>query len=350
MRIFGIQSDVNFVAFAHEPFQEGHTEETLHNWLESNPEGILEDKDLLIIGREVPTSLGAYIDLLGVDRAGDVVVVELKRAKTPRDTVAQALEYAAFAERLDADQLETIYRSYLNDDSLIFAEHHRRHFELGESEAVAFNKDQRIVIICQEISPQIKQTAQFLTSKGVSVTCVEFSFFRTKSGDRLMSQEIVVNGESPQTVQISSRSAPLVDLKGFLASCDENGKAVFSRMLKWSDLNDMKISWGTKGFSSSVILGGVRVPVAYGFPPNSLNKQSVYTAFGGAGNIRLKTAVPDKIIQSIKDKAVATGLYVPAGQDVKCLIDHKLTDNELLSILELCESIAAAIREHGLKR
>ena len=91
MRIFGIQSDGNFVAFAHEPFQEGHTEETLHNWLESNPEGILEDKDLLIIGREVPTSLGAYIDLLGVDRAGDVVVVELKRAKTPRDTVAQAL-------------------------------------------------------------------------------------------------------------------------------------------------------------------------------------------------------------------------------------------------------------------
>ena len=198
MRIFGIQSDGNFVEYGQEPFQAGHTEETLHDWLESNPESILEDKDLLIIGREVPTSLGAYIDLLGVDRAGDVVVVELKRAKTPRDTVAQALEYAAFAERLDADQLETIYRSYLNDDSLIFAEHHRQHFELGESDAVAFNKDQRIVsmIICQEISPQIKQTAQFLTSKGVSVTCVEFSFFRTKSGDRLMSQEIVVNGES----------------------------------------------------------------------------------------------------------------------------------------------------------
>ena len=107
MRIFGIQSDGNFVEYGQEPFQVGHTEETLHDWLESNPEGILEDNELLIIGREVLTDLGGYIDLLGVDSAGNVVVVELKRGQTPRDTVAQALEYSAFAERLSVDQLET---------------------------------------------------------------------------------------------------------------------------------------------------------------------------------------------------------------------------------------------------
>ena len=45
----------------------------------------------------VPTDLGKSIDLLGVDREGNVVVVELKRDRTPRDVVAQALEYAAFA-------------------------------------------------------------------------------------------------------------------------------------------------------------------------------------------------------------------------------------------------------------
>ena len=86
MRIFGIQSDGNFVEYGQEPFQAGHTEETLHDWLESNPESILEDNELLIIGREVLTDLGGYIDLLGVDSAGNVVVVELKRDQTPRDT------------------------------------------------------------------------------------------------------------------------------------------------------------------------------------------------------------------------------------------------------------------------
>ena len=350
MRIFSVQADGKFVEFAHEPFQAVHTEKILGDWLEANPEGILEDRDLLIIGREVTTDLGASIDLLGVDRAGNGVVIELKRAKTPRDTVAQALEYAAFAERLDVDQLETIARAYMNDESLNFAEHHREHFELGQSDAVAFNKDQRIVIVCQEISPQIRQTAQFLNSKGVSVTCVEFSFFQAEGGGRLMSQEIVVGEESRRLVQVSSRSAPVVDEGTFLASCDDDGRAVFSRLLKWCKENSMPIVWGVKGFSSSVVVDNVRVPVCYAYPPHAVYKQSLYPAFGGSGSIRSKTAIPEKVIRDIKDKAVATGLFVPAGQDVKCVIDRSLTGAEANSVLSVCESIASAIREHGLKR
>ena len=349
MRIFGIQSDGKFVEYGQEPFQAGHTEEDLHDWLESNPEGILEGKDLLIIGREVSTNLGAYIDLLGVDHAGNVVVVELKRAKTPRDTIAQALEYAAFAERLDADQLETIYSTYMNDESLSFAEHHRQHFELSESDAVAFNKDQRIVIVCQEIAPQIRETAQFLNSKGVNVTCVEFAFFQAQDGGRLMSQEIVVGEESRRPLQVTSKSAPVVDERTFLASLDENGKKVFSRLLEWSRKNSMPISWGAKGFSSGVIVDDVRVPVCFAYPPNSAYKQSLYTAFGGAGSIRSKVAMPDEVINDIKDKAQTTGMFMSAGQDVKCLIDRSFTNDEVNSLLNVCESIASAIQEYGLK-
>lgn len=349
MRIFGIQSDGNFVEYGQEPFQESHTEKTLHDWLESNPEGIVEDKELLIIGREVCTDLGGYIDLLGVDSAGNAVVVELKRAKTPRDTIAQALEYAAFAERLDANQLETISRTYMNDESLNFTEYHRQHFNLSESDAVAFNKDQRIVIVCQETAPQIRLTAQFLNSKGVNVTCVEFVFFQAEGGGRLMSQEIVVGEESRRPVQVSSKSAPAIDQETFLASLDDNGRAVFSRLLKWSKENTMPISWGVKGFSSGVIVDDVRVPVCFAYPPNSVYKQSLYTAFGGAGSIRSKVAMPEKVIGDTKAKAQNTGLFMEAGQDVKCLIDRSLTDDEVNSLLEVCDSIASAIRKYGLK-
>ena len=349
MRIFGIQSDGNFVEYGQEPFQAGHTEETLHDWLESNPEGILEDNELLIIGREVLTDLGGYIDLLGVDSAGNVVVVELKRGQTPRDTVAQALEYSAFAERLNVDQLETISRTYMNDESLNFAEHHRQHFDLSESDAVAFNKDQRIVIVCQEIAPQIRQTAQFLNSKGVNVTCVEFAFFQAQDGGRLMSQEIVVGEESRRPVQVTSKSAPAVNEGTFLASLDDNGRVVFSRLLKWSKENSMPISWGVKGFSSGVVVDSVRVPVCFAYPPHSVYKQSLYTAFGGAGSIRSKVAMPEEVIHGIKEKAQATGMFMSAGQDVKCLIDHGLTVDEVNSLLNVCKSIADAIQKYGLK-
>ena len=347
MRIFGIQSDGKFVEYGQEPFQAGHTEEDLHDWLESNPEGILEDNELLIIGREVLTDLGGCIDLLGVDRVGDVVVVELKRGRTPRDTVAQALEYSAFAERLDVDQLETISRTYMNDESVNFAEHHRQYFDLSESDAVAFNKDQRIVIVCQEISPQIRQTAQFLNSKGVKVTCVEFGFFQAQDGGRLMSQEIVVGEESRRPVHVSSRSAPIVDEATFLASLDSNGRPDASRLIEWSKGNSRHISWGTKGFASHVVFDDSTVSVFRVYPPGPKQKQVLIVTFN---EMEKKSAVPEDVLQDLKDKATSTGLFMARGsKDLQRTIDRGMSDEEMSTLLGSLDVIAEAIQEYGPK-
>lgn len=45
----------------------------------------------MVIGRQVPTGYGTYIDLLCIDRDGHLVVIELKRDMTPREVVAQVL-------------------------------------------------------------------------------------------------------------------------------------------------------------------------------------------------------------------------------------------------------------------
>ena len=104
MRVFGIDQDGTFKEFVKTAFDLDHEEAVLEEWLEANPDGFLDDDKVLIIGRQVTTNLGGFVDLLGVDRAGNVVVVELKRDRTPRDTLAQALEYASFAEQLDAER------------------------------------------------------------------------------------------------------------------------------------------------------------------------------------------------------------------------------------------------------
>lgn len=51
------------------------------------------------------------------------------------------------------------------------------------------------MIVGQRVTPEMKQTASFLGSKGIDVTCVEFTFFKAAEGGRLLSQEIVVGGE-----------------------------------------------------------------------------------------------------------------------------------------------------------
>lgn len=56
--------------------------------------------DVLVIGRQVTTAFGGIIDLLAIDREGELYVIELKRARTPREVVAQVLDYASWVGEL----------------------------------------------------------------------------------------------------------------------------------------------------------------------------------------------------------------------------------------------------------
>jgi hypothetical protein len=49
----------------------------------------------------------------------------------------------------------------------------------------------------QQITPEICETALFLRSKGIMTTCLEFNFFKTASGEILLSSDIVASKETP---------------------------------------------------------------------------------------------------------------------------------------------------------
>jgi RecB family endonuclease NucS len=70
--------------------------------------GVL-DPSLMVIGRQVPTAFGKFIDILAIDGEGDLTVVELKRDRTPREVVAQILDYASWVRSLTYDQITTLY-------------------------------------------------------------------------------------------------------------------------------------------------------------------------------------------------------------------------------------------------
>ena len=49
---------------------------------------------------------------------GSLVLIELKRGRTPREVVAQALDYASWVEELQPDEIAAIYHSYAPGRSL----------------------------------------------------------------------------------------------------------------------------------------------------------------------------------------------------------------------------------------
>ena len=89
-------------------------EEQLETWLEQDISII--SSNYMVIGRQVATDFGGVIDLICLDSSGDIVVVELKRGKTPREVTAQALDYASWAADLSHQRITDIANNYLPED------------------------------------------------------------------------------------------------------------------------------------------------------------------------------------------------------------------------------------------
>src|SRR5271166_6749384 len=70
--------------------------------------------DLLVIGRQVQTDSGGYIDLLCLDSDANLVIVELKKDKTPREVTAQALDYGSWVKTLSAEEISDIALRHLD--------------------------------------------------------------------------------------------------------------------------------------------------------------------------------------------------------------------------------------------
>ena len=139
--------------------------------------------DLLVIGRQVQTAYGGYIDLLALDVDARVHVLELKRDRTPRDVVAQTLDYGSWVQGLGLEDLEQIY-----------LDHHDGETDLGEAFAERFgsplpdvvNADQQFTILASELDPTSDRIVEFLAeSYGAPINAVFFRHFRDEDRDYL---------------------------------------------------------------------------------------------------------------------------------------------------------------------
>lgn len=117
-------------------------ERQLEDWIVADI-GIVAD-DVLVIGRQIITPSGTRLDLLGIDAAGNLVIVELKRDQTLRETVAQSIEYAAWADKLDAAQVLQYGNERFGSDKAFRTEFQRL---FGSPLPDTLNVGQRILLV-----------------------------------------------------------------------------------------------------------------------------------------------------------------------------------------------------------
>ena len=130
-----------------------------------------------------------------------------------------------------------------------------------------------------------------------------------------------------------------LDEKIFFENLDDAGKGFFKELFEFSRKNDLKIIWGTKGFSLNVDLNGNNVTVLRGYCNLSAFKQVLFVIFGS-----ISSKVPDG--ESIVDEYARgmDGVAVKLSDGYRLDIDDNLDKNQLEKFYEVLTHVIGMIR------
>jgi hypothetical protein len=138
--------------------------------------------DLLIVARQ-QNAFGKRIDLLAIDGEGRLAIIELKRDRTPRDVVAQVLDYGAWAATLDLRQVEEIYATGHVDGSALSQAFSER---FGAPLPDTFSGEiHQLIVVCSELDSSTERIVTYLSTRGVPINVVFFRTFRDSTGEFL---------------------------------------------------------------------------------------------------------------------------------------------------------------------
>ena len=200
----------------------------LEDWLASDISVV--DPGLMVIGRQVRTGFGGVIDLLCIEMNGDLVVVELKSGKTPREVTAQALDYSSWVRDLEFDEIVAIADRYLGGSGS-FGAAFRERFETELPDQL--NRGHRSLVVADSMDSSTVRIVRYLAGLGVSINVATAQHFQDGSGRELLAQVYLIEPEEVRSrVRGSSARSTYRTVNQLQARADENGIGELYRRLR----------------------------------------------------------------------------------------------------------------------
>jgi hypothetical protein len=199
-------------------------ERTLEEMIVAAP-AILSD-EWMLIGRQEDTGTGGRIDLLAIAPDGSLVLIELKRDRTPRDVVAQALDYASWVERLRPQEITAIYSRFAPGRSL--QDDFRSKF--GEAlDEEQLNQSHQIIIVAAGLDDSTERITAYLSDRDIPINVLCFQAF-TIGENQLLSRAWLLDPIRLQTSLGGSQDGPSEPWNGEFYSSFGDGEG-----RKWID-------------------------------------------------------------------------------------------------------------------
>ena len=176
------------------------SEQKLEGMIVSDPR--ILSSEWMLIGRQEGTSHGGRIDLLAIAPDGSLVLIELKRDRTPREIIAQALDYASWVEQLTPEKIAQIYQRYSNGGNLDQAFQQRFEAELDEE---TLNQSHQIIIVAAELDDATERIIGYLNARDIAINAVFFQVFQHGDEQLLSRAWLIDPGETQANVAITTK-------------------------------------------------------------------------------------------------------------------------------------------------
>lgn len=201
-----------------EPVAQLEAERQLEELLIANPAILMPN--LRLVGRQNPTP-GGFLDLLGIDEDGNLVVFELKRGTLSREAIAQSIDYASYLDQMTKETLA----QHISDRSGVGGIEKIENFENWYQETYpsnpnGFTKQPRIVLVGLGADEKTERMAAYLSQSNLNISLITFHGF-TIDGKTVLAKHVKVKmpeGDSAETSKYS-KTVILQALKELAAKC-----------------------------------------------------------------------------------------------------------------------------------
>ncbi|WP_170787799.1 endonuclease NucS domain-containing protein [Ruegeria lacuscaerulensis] len=295
--------------------------------------------DGFVIGRQIATDHGKFIDILAMDEDGNLVIIELKRDRSPRDIVAQVLDYASWVRRLSTGDVHALAMSL----DVPLAKAYRDQF--GTSLPQTLNASHQMVVVASEVDEGTKRIIEYLSEEhDVGINAAFFNVFEAGgqewlTTDALLDQE-EVKDRAVKKVQApwsgyyyvtggSEEDRPWADLReyGFFTV---SGKQFFTKRLDQLSVGDKVFYYQKKnGYLGYGLITAEKVAATdYVLPDgqpliDALPRDYLTENAGDPDNCAYVVGVDWQKTVSVNDARTFSGIF--SNQNVVCKIRHQET-------------------------
>ncbi|MBE1555473.1 DUF4268 domain-containing protein [Sporosarcina limicola] len=332
--MFVVDQGLNKITkIANKTFQElGIRErEHLQEWIADNTECLGEE--LLIIQKEFDgfDDTNERLDLLALDKNGDLVIIENKLDDSGRDVTWQALKYVSYCHTLTKPQIKEIYQSYLDKNMTgEDAEENIEEFFNGEPfQEIALNEnDQRMILVAGKFRKEVTSTVLWLIDHGIKVQCFKVSPYEFESKILLDIEQIIPVKETQELmIKMTDKKRQVMENKELNHKRYEIRKEFWGQLLEkfntmsdqYKNVNPNKDHWLSSGSGVS------GVPFSFVITRSYAAVEVLINVGGQAENKRIF----DALYQSIQDieKNLGSPLFWQRLDDKKSSrISYRLED------------------------